>query len=50
MDDMAKIKVGAPVVSRYHLVRRLFTSTDMPNLSDYDFPVPNYLLSVSEYM
>ena len=50
MDDMAKIKVRAPAVSRYHQVRRLFTSTDMPNLSDRSFPVPNYLLSVSRYM
>ena len=50
MDEMAKIKVRAPAVSRYHQVRRLFASTDMPNLSDYDFPVPNYLLSVSGYM
>ena len=50
MDDMAKIKVRAPAVSRYHQVRRLFTSTDMPNLNDRSFPVPNYLLSVSRYM
>ena len=50
MDDMAKIKVGIPPVSRYHQVRRLFASTHMPNLSDHDFPVPNYLLSVYGYM
>ena len=47
---MAKIKVEAPDVSRYHQVRRLFASTDMPNLRDQDFLVPNYLLSVSGYM
>ena len=50
MDDMTKIKVGTPAVSRYHQVRRLFTSTDMLNLSDHDFALPNYLLSVSRYM
>ena len=50
MDDMAKVKVGAPAVSRYHQVKRLFDSTDMPNLNDHDFPVQNYLLSVSGYM
>ena len=50
MDDMAKIKVGTPAVSRYHQVRRLFASTDMLNLSDHDFALPNYLLSVSRYM
>ena len=50
MDDMAKIKVGAPAVSRYHQIRRMFSSSDMPNVSDHDFPVPNYLLSVSGYM
>ena len=50
MDDMAKLKVGAPAVSRYHQIRRMFSSSDMPNLSDHDFPVPKYLLSVSGYM
>ena len=50
MDDMTKIKVGTPAVSRYHQVRRLFASTDMLNLSDHDFALPNYLLSVSRYM
>ena len=47
MDDMAKIKVGAPAVSRYHQLRRLYPSTDMRNFHDHDFPVPNYLLSAS---
>ena len=50
MDDMAQIKVGAPAVSRYHQVQRLFASTSMLNLSDHDLPVPNYLSSVSRYM
>ena len=51
MDDMAKIKVEAlALVSRCHQVRRLFPSTDIPNPSDHDFPVPNYCLSVSGYM
>ena len=49
MDDMAKIKVGAPAVSRYQ-VRRRFPSTSMLNLRDHDLPVPNYLSSVSRYM
>lgn len=47
MDDMAKIKVGAPAVSRYHQLRRLCPTMDMPNYADHDFPVPNYLLSAS---
>ncbi|CAB3978472.1 Hypothetical predicted protein [Paramuricea clavata] len=49
-DDMAKIKVGAPAVSRYHQIQRFFPTGDSPNYSDHDFPVPNYLLSVSGYM
>ena len=50
MDDMAKLKVGAPAVSRYHNIRWLFATSDAPNYKDHDFPVPNYLLSVSGYM
>ena len=50
MDDMATLKVGAPAVSRYHIIRRLFATSDAPNYKDRDFPVPNYLLSVSGYM
>ena len=50
MDDMAKVKVGAPAVSRYHQLRRIFGTNDSPNYSDHDFPVPNYLLAVSGYM
>ena len=42
VDEMAKIKVGAPAVSRYHL--------KVPNFDDHDFPVPGYLLSVSGHM
>ena len=50
MDDMAKVKVGPPAVSRYHQLNRIYPSNDMPNLSDHDFPVPGYLLNVSGYM
>ena len=50
MDDMAKLNVGAPAVSRYHNIRRLFATSDAPNYKDHDFPVSNYLLSVSGYM
>jgi len=50
VDDMAKIKVGAPAVSRYHQVRSIFMHNDAPNLSDHDFPVPGYLLNVSGHM
>ena len=46
MDGMAQIKVGAPAVSQYHHLRRLYPQSDMPNY----FPVPNYLLSASGYM
>ena len=42
-DDMAKIKVGLPAVSRYHQVRKMFMKDDNMNLPDYDFPVPRYL-------
>ena len=48
--DMAKIKVGPPAVSRYHQIQRLFPTSYSPNYSDHDFPVPNYLLSVSAYL
>lgn len=50
VDDMAKIKVGAPAVSRYHQIKRFFLENDRLNLSDHDFPVPGYLLNVSGYM
>ena len=42
MDDMAKIKVGAPAVSQYQL-RRMYPTADMPNFHDHDYPVTNYL-------
>ena len=48
--DMAKIKVGAPAVSRYHQVKRFFTKADSPNLNDHNFLVPGYLLNVSGHM
>ena len=48
--DMAKIKVAAPAVSRYHQIRRVFTKNHAPNLPDHDFPDKGYLLNVSGYM
>ena len=42
-DDMARIKVGLPAVSRYHQVRKMFMKDDNMNFPDYDFPVPRYL-------
>ena len=50
IDDMSKIKVGAPAVSRYHQLKAFFPINDGPNLSDHDFPVPRYHLSTSGYM
>ena len=50
VDVMAKIKVGAPAVSRYHQVKRIFSCDNNPNLPDHDFPVPGYHLTVSGYM
>ena len=50
MDDMAKIKVGPPAVSRYHQLKRTFPTNDQPNFSDHDFPIPGYVLSLSGYM
>ena len=49
-DDMAKIKVGPPAVSRYHQMRKIFLKGDEPNLPDHDFPIPGYLLNTSGYM
>ena len=48
--DMAKLKVGPPAVSRYHQLRRIYSSNDMPNLPDHYFSVPSYLLSTSGYL
>ena len=50
IDDMSKIKVGAPAVSRYHQIRSFVPMNDQPNLKDHDFPVPGYLLATSGYM
>ena len=50
VDDMSKIKVGAPAVSRYYQIKRFYPSNDTPNLCDHEFPVPGYLLDVSGYM
>ena len=41
IDDMAKVKVGAPAVSRYHQLQRIFPTND---------PVSGYLLNVSGHM
>ena len=49
-DDMAKIKVGAPAVSRYHQIKDFFIENDLRNLNDDDFPMPGYLLIVSGHM
>lgn len=50
VDDMSKIKVGAPAVSRYHQIKHFFPINDAPNFADHDFPVPGYLFNVSGYM
>ena len=47
---ICKVKVGAPAVSRYHQIRKIYPSGDTPNLKDHDFPVLQYLLNVSGYM
>ena len=49
-DDMAKVKVGPPAVSRYHQIKKMFLEEDQPNYPDHDFTVPGYLLNVSGYM
>ena len=49
-DDMNKLKVGPPAVSRYHQISRFFPSDDKPNVPDHDFPNPGYLLIPSGYM
>ena len=43
-DDINKVKVGAPAVSRYHQLSRYFEIGDSPNLRDHDFPMPGYLV------
>ena len=47
---MAKIKVGALAVSRYHQIRSILPVSDQENLNDHEFPVPGYLLATSGYM
>ena len=44
IDDIVKIKVGAPAVSQYHQIRNIFMNNDSPNLLDHNNPVPEYLL------
>lgn len=46
-DDMNKLKVGPPAVSRYYQISCFFSSDDKPN---HDFPNPGYLLIPSRYM
>ena len=41
-DDMTKIKVGPPAVSRYHHVHEMFMKDDYMNLPDHNFPIPGY--------
>ena len=50
LDDMSKVKVGVPAVSRYHQINRTFPEKDKPVLNDHDFPVPGYLISVSGHI
>ena len=47
---MAKVKVGAAEVSRYHQIRSIYPTNNMPNLLDHNFPVPGCFLNVSGYM
>ena len=49
-DDMAKIKVGLPAVSRYHQVRKMFMKDDNMNPLDHDFLIPGYLLNTLGYV
>ena len=46
---MAKNKVGAPVVSRYHHLRRLCTANNMLNFPDHGFPIPGCFINISGY-
>ena len=39
-DDMVKIKVVLPAVSRYHKFCQMFMKDDNMNLPDRDFPIP----------
>ena len=50
LDDMSKVEVGAPAVSRYHQIRSIFPTNNMSNLPEHDFPVSGYFLNVSGYM
>ena len=47
---MAKIKVGAPALSRYYQIRSILQFSDQESLNDQDFPVPGHLLATSSYM
>ena len=47
---MAKIKVGAPAVSRYYQIRSILPASYQEHLNDHEFPVPGYLLAAYDYM
>ena len=50
VNDMAKVKVGVPAVSRYHQINRFLPEKDGPVLNDLYFPVPGYLILVSGHI
>ena len=50
VDDMNKIHVGTPAVSRFHQLRRFFLNNEGPNYADHDFPLHGHLLIPSGYM
>ena len=50
VNDMAKVKVDVPAVSRYHQINRTFSEKDGTVHNDHNFPVPGYLVSVSGHM
>ena len=50
VDEMSKIKVGPPAVSRCHQIKRIYPTNDAPNLNDHDFPLLGYLINVFRHM
>ncbi|XP_077867443.1 uncharacterized protein LOC144356671 [Saccoglossus kowalevskii] len=49
-DNMNKVKIGVPAVSRYHQQTRYFPRRDTPDFNDHDFPNPGYLITPAGYM
>ncbi|XP_070555394.1 uncharacterized protein [Ptychodera flava] len=49
-DNMNKVKVGVPAVSRYHQQGRFYPNNDAPDFEDHDFPNPGYLITPAGYM